>query len=318
MLVYNYKTPGGKRKQIAIEIAGNSFANYWVNYIDRLSNKCPAIEWYIAGLNSQQFVRSPRDNVYDLLQIRDAFNYINSRGLCDLVGELGDIERLMAFPEKVDQVKLNTWHRIFTSLEMEWLKLGKKLPESVDRHELWQYIQNVNTYVHHMEMWTYHKLDRRLHYKEHMQYSIQFTNADNLNYRKKANQVFGQENLEWIDGFTFDFFNEKYDYSVWLHEDITGKDQMKAWLDNDDLTAEDITGNLLMTPSITLDPYMIYKRILDDKNFRFESKKSNKLLNRFPLGTILCKDQVDWPEFFKSKVENVLLFGKVLWPKEFI
>lgn len=318
MLVYNYKTPNNTKKQVTIELCGSLFVQYWVKYLENLSNKCPQIEWYIAGLNAQKFIRNPRDNVFDLLQIRDSFNFINSKGLYNLSDQITDLENMMAFPEKVNQKRLNEWHRIFTTLEFIYLKQGKKLPESVSRDELWHNIQNINTYVHHMEMWTYHHLDRRKKYKDQAQYSIQFTNANNLSYRKKSNQVFSPENIEWTDNFTFDFFTENFEYSVWLHEDITGKDQMKAWLDHDDLTADDITGNLLVTPSITLDPYMMYADILKDNNFRYESKLANKFLNRFPIGNIMCKDQVDWEEFFQSKIENVMLFGKILWPKEFL
>lgn len=318
MLIYNYITNNKETKQISIELFNTDFVNYWVQYLDRISGKCPRVDWYIAGLNNCKWKRNPVDNVFDLLKIRDSFNFINRNGLENLADEITVLERLMAFPDKVNQQHLNKWHRIFTNLEMTYLKLQKKYPEHLDRKEIWQNIQDINMYVHHMESWTYHHVERRIPYLKHMQYSIQFTNANNLSYTKPENQVFSEKNIEWIENFEFDFSNENYNATVWLHEDITGKDQIKAWLDEDNLNEFDITGNLLMTPSITLDPNMLYKQILDLPEFRKDSIKSNKKLNRFPLGNIIKKDNIDWDEFFISKIQNVNLFGKTIWPKEFL
>lgn len=318
MLIYNYITKNNQSKQISIELFNTDFVNYWIKYLDRISGKCPRVDWYIAGLNNCKYLRNPADNVYDLLRIRDSFNFINRNGLENLADEITILERLMAFPNNVEQKHLNKWHRIFTNLEMKYLKLECKYPEHLDRKEIWQNIQDINAYVHHMESWTYHHVPRRKPFLKHMQYSIQFTNANNLNYTKPENQIFGQTNIEWIENFNFDFIHENYDATVWLHEDITGKDQIKAWLDQDDLNECDITGNLLMTPSITLDPNMLYKNILNLPEFRKESIKSNKKLNRFPLGNILSINSIDWDEFYTSKVHNVILFGKIIWPKEFI
>ena len=318
MLVYNYITNKHEIKQISIELFNTDFVNYWIKYLDRISTKCPKVEWYIAGLNNTKFIRNPVDNVMDLLRIRDAFNFINRNGLENLADEITVLERLMAFPDRVTQQHLNKWHRIFTTLEMTYLKMGKKWPEHLTRQEIWQNIQDINTYVHHMETWTYFSVHRRKSFLNHIQYSIQFTNANNLSYTKPENQIFGPKNIEWIENFEFDFLNGNYNASVWLHEDITGKDQMKAWLDEDNLNESDITGNLLLTPSITLDPNMLYKQILDFKDFRKESIASNKKLNRYPIGNIVSKDLIDWEEFFKSKIYNVSLHNKTIWPKDII
>lgn len=318
MLVYNYLTQTGDKKQISIELLNTPFVTHWIKYLDYISGRCPNIDWYFACHNNMSGKRPSQDNVYDLLKLRDSFNFINRNGLENLADEITLLERLMAFPERVEQKHLNKWHRIFTSLEYVYLKNEKKLPDQVDKKELWQYIQDINMYTHHMEMYTYHFIDRRKPYKDISQYSIQFTNANNLAYTKKENQVFNPNNIKWIDNYTFDIFNEDYNYTVWLHEDITGKDQMKAWLDTDNLNEFDITGNLLMTPSITLDPFYMYKSIFDDPNFKSESKRSNKSINRFPLGNIINLQSINWQEILKYNILNVSLYDKIIWPKEFI
>jgi hypothetical protein len=319
MLVYNFITPEGAKFQISIELLNTPFTNRWINYLEKISGRCPNIQGYVGGLNEATFRREAHNNVSDLLKIRDCFNFINRNGLENFAEDITIIEKLMAFPEQVQQHHLNKWHRMFTSCEMKYLKEGRKLPDNIDRQELWQIIQDINTYVHHIELWTYYEMQRRKPFYNQRQFSIQFTNANNLNYLNKENQVFSQKNIEFIEPGGFDFFNEEYHHTVWLHEDITGKDQMKAWLDEDDLTEFDITGNLLMTPSITLDPFMIYPRILDNPKFREESKASGKTLDRYPLGNIILKDEIDWSGVLRDySVESVMLYGKKLWPKDIL
>lgn len=320
MLTYYYITPKQERKSINIRLLDYNFANRWRNYISNLANKCPNISWYIAGLNSVEGLqREVEHNVPELLKLRDIFNYINRNGLKDLANDITELERLMAYPFNVKQSHLNKWHRIFTGLENYWLKKEEKdLPPHIHRPELWQAIQDINTYTHHLEMWTYHCSIRREPYLNIKQYSIQFTNANNLNYRQKQNQVFSAENLELIEPGGFDFFSQEYHCSVWLHEDITGKDQMKAWLEEDDLTQYDITGNILMTPSITLDPNLLYAQILDREEFRIESKLSGKTLDRYPLGNIIDSDKIDWKEFRQSNIEQVVLDNNLLWPRDLL
>lgn len=316
MLTYQYLTKDGVGKQVMIELLDYAFIRRWIEYLDKISGRCPNINWYIGGLNDSSGRRLPENNVYDLLRLRDCFNLINRNGLADLANEITNLERLMAFPDRVTQHHLNTWHRIFTGLEMQYLKKGATLPNGLVRDDIWQTIQDINTYTHHMELWTYRRMPKRQQFMEYRQHSIQFTNANNLAYLKKENQVFGKNNIEFIEPGGFDFFTQNYNATVWLHEDITGKDQMKAWLDDDDLKEDDITGNLLMTPSVTLDPQRLYIKILENEDFRQQSKASGKTLDRYPLGNIVNLKSIDWKEFTDSSITSVHLFGKKLWPKE--
>lgn len=325
MLVYTYITPELHHKKIKIELLDYYFVNRWTNYLQKLSTKCPNISWYVAGLNGVSKHRIPQDNVLDLLRIRDCFVFVNKHGLESCETEICEIERLLVYPEQVLQYHLNEWHRMFTKLEHRYIKIGEKIPSTVDYNEVWQTIQDINTYTHHLEQWTYIRLPRRQEFKNTMQYSIQFTNANNLHYLKDQNDVFGPENIEFIEPGGFDFLNyinhTHYDSTVWLHEDITGKDQIKAWLDHDDLDEFDVTGNLLMTPSVTLDPYKIYSSVLNKHTFRNQSKNTKKTLDRYPLGNIINMDDIDFGSIFACKMHSVCLGDQELWnadniPKE--
>jgi len=320
MLSYTYTTKESVNKKINIELFDYSFVERWTDYLQKLSYKCPNIEWYTAELNSVSSGLTAEVNVYKLLKIRDCLRFLNNNGLGNYGEEILEIERLIAFPQDVLQYHLNDWHRIFTISEHRFLLKEEKIPSTIDPSELFKVIQDINTYTHHLEGWTYMRLPRRQHYKHVKQYSVQFTNANNLNWLKKENSVFDQDNIEFIEAGGFDFFIESnhklLDATVWLHEDITGKDQMKAWLDYDNLHEFDITGNLLMTPNVTFDPHKIYTKILNTKKFREESKFSNKTLDRYPLGNITNLDEIDWFEFLDSKIHSITLFDKKLWSTE--
>jgi hypothetical protein len=316
MLIYNYTTKNDESKQIKITLASTSFIEKWVQYLKSLSVKCNQIEWYIAKLNDSTQIREPWENVYDLLKLRDSFMFINKHRMMHLSVVIEAIERLIESPQKVTQRHLNEWHRLFTIMEMRFLKNEEPVPEHVDKQEMFQSIQDVNFYTHNLEAWTYNKSAKRNHLNHNgvtRQYSIQFTNATNLNYTKAHNAVFSENNIELIHDEKFDFLTESFDYNVWLHEDITGKDQIKAWLDDDDLKHFDITGNLLMTPSITLDPKYLYKNVLSHPFFEKESKACNKTLDRYPIGNIVDLDNIDWDEFAVSKIDSIVLDDIKLW-----
>jgi hypothetical protein len=121
----------------------------------------------------------------------------------------------------------------------------------------------------------------------------------------------------WVSGHaegitdTFDPTTEEYHYDVWINEDIQGKDHMKAWLDEDDLTQTDVWGNSFMTPNVMFDPHLIYASVIDKPDFIAEYKASGKTLNRWPLGKIV--NEVDWDSVEKGKISSIELDGTVLW-----
>lgn len=318
LLKYTIKDNRKVTKSISVALAQYDFVEYWRDYVVRIAEKTPHVTWYFAGVNNNRQEAGTDILIGPLKQLYNNYSYfvllgINVESFTEILRE---IEFLLKYPEFVNQYHLNKFHRTFTKLELKYLKDEYPLPNNADPKVFWQNVQDLNGYTHHMEGYTYRHLNRRKQYKDFLQYSVQFTNAANLAYATTVCGIFDKENIENIDErFTFDFFKQDYNYNVWLHEDITGKDQMKAWLDEDDLNEFDITGNILLTPSLCFDPHNVYKSILDDESFRTESKNSNKPINRFPIGKIVEANDIIWDDLFTSEVLKVELAGKILWSK---
>jgi hypothetical protein len=116
-----------------------------------------------------------------------------------------------------------------------------------------------------------------------------------------------------LDPGNFDAYKSNTDYTVWIHEDIVGKDQVKAWLDHDDLSQFDITGNTNMTPNVSFDPFKMYNRIVNDPEFKQESLSSGKTLDRNPLGNILNIENIDFDALLSGSVYSIELDGEMLW-----
>jgi hypothetical protein len=301
-------------KLILIDLNETQFVKYWIEYLLRLSAKVPKVDWYSAILNSTRYEGRPaNENVPPLIDLLLTFTYFQRINIMEKFDDIvNELKSLLVNPSLVEQTHLNKWHRIFTRLEHKYLKLEAPMDHHIDKKEFWQRVQDINTFTHKLETYTYPREERRNPYLGQCQFSIQFTNANNLNYIRAG--VFDEQNIERIPkDFIFDIKTDNFDYDVWLHEDITGKDQMKAWLDRDDLTEFDITGNILITPSITLDPYKIYPGILSTEEFQRDSIASNKPVNRYPLGTIRNKDNVDWDKFINCKVVKIKLNDSILW-----
>ena len=313
MLTYTYKNKDGIVKQIVVKLADYDFIPVWIDYVQRIASKTPHIKWYAAGVNNNRQKAPPHELIPTLEHLLGNYNYFQDLGVNDYTETIELLKSLITNPEETEQKHLNMFHRHFTRLEMDYLNIQKPLPLHAELNEFWQNIQDINGYTHKLESYTYGRIERRKKYEEFLQYSVQFTNAHNLAYVGPVESVFTESNIEHIKDFKFDFFTQNYDYDVWLHEDITGKDQMKTFLDEDDLTQFDVTGNLLFTPSVTFDPHKVYKSILDDKTFRNESINCKKTLDRYPIGTIVSCENVIWDELFESEILSIYLNDKLLW-----
>lgn len=220
------------------------------------------------------------------------------------------INELIQDPQRFSQDHLNVWHRQFTTLEMRnsayHLYNGNE-----DNKKHYFYIQEINRIVHKLELFTYPKLPRIMKYYD-KQFGIQFTNANNNALIKNDDCAKVWEYCTDLSTGIFDFETDKYDYDVWLQADILGKDHVKAWVEQDDLTQSDITGNLILTPSLMLDVNKIIKRVYDDKDFRKESKASGKTVDRLPLGNIVkpCGlNEMAGP----ITVQAILLDNDIIW-----
>lgn len=315
MLTYTYVTPDGSTKIIKIKLLNTNFVTAWKEYFCSIVTNVPNIKFFGSGINyNSDYLESDELSPF-LIRLYKSFCYFDFMKLEDFKSVMTVIEHLVRYPEQVNQSHLNKWHRIFTKLEEKYVNIPKsKFPEYIDPDELWNHIQNINLYTHGMEGYTYPLLNRRKAYKNKEQICLLHTTASTVEH---APQVFSPENIKWIENYSFDFLIEDYRHTVWLHEEITGKDQMKAWLDHDALNQFDITGNKFMTPSITLDPEMIYASILDNPQFRKESITTGKKLNRYPLGDITNQEEItNWEEIRFSKILSIDLDDKQVWSND--
>lgn len=214
------------------------------------------------------------------------------------------------------QHHLNECHRHFTTLEL--LEANKDLCRGNEhQREHYFYIHEINRIVHALENYTMGKLARHKKYPEKY-YSISFTNANDNAFLKSDDCHKVWQYVKRLEPGTFDIFTNDYDYDVWLQEDIVGKDQKRAWLDHDDLTKDDITGNLHLTPSLMLDVNKLHKRIYDDEGFRTASKASGKTVDRLPLGRIISQLDSQFlystnPDFNRTYIEEIILDGETIY-----
>jgi hypothetical protein len=219
------------------------------------------------------------------------------------------LEKLYDDLGKVRQHHLNDWHRHFTTLEVR--NQPKRLHEGDENcRKHYFYIHEINRIVHNLEFFI-PQTERKIKYSD-IYFSINFSNANNNSLVKMDDCAKVWNYCTLLEPGIFDFETDNYDYDVWLQEDIVGKDHKKAWLEYDDLSQSDITGNFHMTPSCLLDINKSYKRVFDDEKFRNESKASGKNVDRLPLGNILNPldlGQIKTP----VHVQEIILDGDTIW-----
>jgi prepilin-type processing-associated H-X9-DG protein len=304
MLIYNY-TANGEEKQICVELLDHPFVQKWQDYLIRTANRLPNILWQfnLHGMSRLDDL----DPMPHLRELHTSFNFLQTTLNLDYSAEIATLEHLLAVPTDLTQQHLNTWHRHFTTVATEYYSGRMRIPESVDRDKMFYSFHALNQNVHDLEFMTYSKLSRRIPMGDKLQYSAYCADARSLD----------GSNALWLDGhaenFTdsFDPAVEEYHYDVWLNEDIQGKDHMKAWLDEDDLTQGDVWGNSFMTPNVLFDPEMTYAAVLDNPEFIADYRASGKPLNRWPLGRVV--NQVDWASVNLSKINSIVLNGVTLW-----
>lgn len=312
-LVYQFFDSVGHVSTIDIQLLDTPFIHRWCNYMNQLSERTPNILWYFTRLNSNHRYLQPESLVGNFARLHAAFDFFHSRGLEDFSKEFERIEYLFIHPNNLEQRDLNVWHRHFTSLAGKYTFNSDLIPKDSHMMDIYKYIQQINQYVHLCEGYTYADCPRRQIFDGPDQYSIQFTNANHLSsFADNDNKKVWEDSVELEEGI-YDCFQESFDHSVWLQEDIIGKDQIKAWLDGDDLTKSDITGNKVMTPNVMFDPNKLFPRVIDNISFRSESKNSKKTLDRLPLGDITNLEAIDWNLILNSRVFKIELNNKVLW-----
>lgn len=175
---------------------------------------------------------------------------------------------------KVDirQPDLNILHREFTT---------QCLNNESDDPLLDERVHDINQAVHQLETFvSWDSLPLRNKYRS-VCHNIIYTTA---NFNSADDSLF----FHRIKQDTFDHRAEKTDYNVWLASDILGKDLICCYLDGDDPSNVDITGNDFMTPNIMIDTEKHYHKILRSTEFNQWHTKHcpDKLLNRWPIGNI--------------------------------
>lgn len=314
MLKYKFIKPNKTIIEIKIELANTAFVGLWKTYMFNLYARLPKIVWYITRHNNNFRYLNPPALISNLSRLHASFIYFHNKKIDNYSNIIERIEYLFQHPEEITQQDLNHWHRQFTTLINIYGGDPSITPLNTNFNDLIYYIHDVNQYVHKCEAYTYADCDRRKPFMDSPMYAVQFTNANNLElYADNDNRKVWDGSMSELPSGLFDWTKESTDYTVWLHEDIIGKDQMKAWLDHDNLAAVDITGNLSWTPNITFDPKKVYNRICNDSNFRAESILSGKTLDRPPLGNILNIESIDFDEILDAAVYSVELDGKLLW-----
>lgn len=304
MLIYNY-TVDNEEKQICVELIDSPFVNKWKEYLVRTAGRLPAILWRFNSHGMAKHYKS--DPLVLLRELHSSFEFLQTTLNLDFRLEIATLEHLISVPDELTQQHLNIWHRHFTTVATEYYSGKMTIPVGVSKEKMFHSFHALNQNVHDLEFMTYSKLSRRIPLGDKLQYSAYCADARSLD----------GSNALWVSGHaesvtdTFDPNTEEYHCDVWLNEDIQGKDHMKAWLDEDDLTQGDVWGNSFMTPNILFDPEMIYAAVLDNPEFRIEYLASGKPLNRWPLGQVV--NQVNWAAVNLSKINSIQLDGVTLW-----
>lgn len=276
-------------KIIEIDLIDNEFVNKWLEYFSttisqkNLNFEIKSHSLGIINSNESEYFITLIDELKASLNFISLFLNIKFKIYNQDIGKnLNSYKKRMldsSIIPIIDRNLLNYIHRIFTTL----IDNRCVLIDNVNRRnkELMENIHVLNKNVHLLESKfenTYP--DRRNQFKHKLIYEITCTTAGDIDIPDDL-----WSNVGMIKD-KFDPLKESSDYSVWLNEDILGKDMIRAWLDYDDIRQHDITGNLFYTPNIVLDPYKNYHKILKSEDWIKYYNQTHKTLDRFPIGNI--------------------------------
>lgn len=253
--------------EFRIDLNNHPFTKKWINYMNNIHfPNFVSNQWGFY----QSFKECPVIENKFYVQLDHALNYCNT----NIAGyDFSDsLQALREFKIKPLQSHLNIIHRTFTSLEH--LCYSKNFNSNMV-----EMIQAINTLTHLLEVSYTLNNDRRARYPAEI-CTIVFRDANNL--------VDPTEIFNHIIYDTFDHTAENINYNVWLNEDILGKDLIRCFLDDDDPTCSDITGNMFMTPSLMIDINDTFYEILLSREFNewHRNKAPYKKLNRWPIGNV--------------------------------
>lgn len=298
---------------INIKLIDNSFTNRWKDYIIRTLKRVPNLRW---GTNTHAMIHYGTMNPISHFQkLKESFELLQKHYGTDYSSEITELNHLLENPKDLKQSHLNLWHRHFTTNAVDFVT-NQETNHLIPRTEtpddvIFATIHLLNQYTHDLEILTYPNIKRREKLKNKSYYGIRSADARNLG---DSESLWGNGNQEAPDeDFTFD---NEYNYTVWMADDIQGKDHFKCWYDEDDASNDDIWGNTFMTPNIMLDPEMIHATTMSDPEFRQFVLDSNKPINRYPIGNIVNIENIDWTVFQRGKLTSIELDEMILWKAE--
>ena len=313
MLSYTIISRLNKISKIEIELLDNTFTNRWKDYLVRTLKRLPNLSW--AATIHPMFNYGKIDTIGHFNKLKQSYELLQEHYGTGYSSEIAELAHLIENPKELKQSHLNLWHRHFTTnavkfvtnMKSNHLILHTDTPDDV----IFATIHAINQYTHDLEIITYPKIQRREKFRDKAYYGIRSATERNLD---DSQSVWGDGNQE-IPGEDFTF-GQDYHYSVWMGDDIQGKDHFKCWYDEDDASNEDICGNTFMTPNVILDPYMINAVTMDNSEFKQFVLDSKKPINRYPIGNIVNIENIDWPVFYRGKLIRIELDGDILWKSE--
>jgi len=308
MLVYKLKLSNNTEFDFCIDLLNTPFVDRWKSYMQDLSVRLPKINWRLVP-NACKVVSKKDANVTHLLKLHDAFEFLHYFNLGNYEKELDDLDFLIKNPSHLRQRYLNIWHRHFTTQATEWYAGRIVAPEGLIQ-ETFDAIHTLNQYAHLLETSTYQHLNRSDLIKGKV---ISYINCTDSREFAIKDQLWSGNNSVRVLPDTFDPLENSYRHTVWLNEDIQGKDQIKSWLEEDDLTASDCTGNLFLTPNLMLDPSLLYHAVMSNPDWQKQHEACGKPVNRWPIGDIVNLEYINWNELYEATVQSVVLDEKTLW-----
>lgn len=324
MLIINFIDPLGKEKQIRIKLLDKPWVEQWKNYIYMLYDRVPYLKISLDHtIWNNMYHGTPANTL--LTELKNALQYFEPFSKYDFSYGISEIDKFIEDPQSITQSFLNYTHRCFTSVATDYYNRTIVLPDGITREDVFHPMHVLNDNTHKLEAITYKKAVRRQQCTHGEYFTFVTENINSAMHKQNDKSPWSTNGIEYIKPeYEFDYINEDYHHNVWLNEDIQGKDQFKCWLDEDDASCDDITGNILMTPNLILDRYDTLTGILDNTEFQESYKKLNKKLNRFPIGDIINIEDIDWDVDIKfnnttrcaSSIKSIELCGKKLWSYE--
>lgn len=309
MLTYKFINDIGETRQLQIKLLSNDFVKSWKQYLIEISPSTSDLRWNFRL--GECLVSLGLDELYIKSILKNfikSFTWFSDHLGIDYQHELQILNWFLDFPEGIKQSHLNHFHRIFTTLTEKYTEYNTPIPDNIDELEFLEHLHLINQSSHDLEPLTYPHLKAANFIRNKLINSIRC--SDSHSTQDVRNLLWS--NIHQINT-TFDPLTEDHQYTVWLADDIRGKDMIKAWVEEDDLTADDCTGNTMMTPNILLDPNNVISSVINHPDWRAQYVKSGKMLNRFPIGNILYLETVNWSELSKFKIQDIELDGKSLW-----